>query len=158
MVGALLVTVFTLQLLLNRPEKYLHTFVVNSELANERKEQAANVIKYAFQVWNRRKNRSKFSLIQRLRAQRHLFESITAFKDIKREQLMSVDSCVGPIEQITLQRQTNDNTETINQKLIQMKTQVTGIEDQLSDMKKNVLSMQSSLQILVKQLNKEDFV
>ena len=155
MAGALLITVFTLQLLLNRPEKYLHTFVVNSELANERREQAANVIKYAFQVWFQKRNRTKVPSIQRFRAERKLFESISAFKETKREQLLSIDSCVGPIELITLQRQTNENTESTNQQLGKMKTQVSAIEDQLVDVKNTISSVQNTLQMLVNQLNRD---
>ena len=153
--ATLLIAVLSQKLVLNRSEKYLFTFISNSELANEHKEQAANVIKYAIKLWIQKRTHTVSSSIQSFRIQRKLFESINAFTEIKQEEKASIDNCVGPIELIMLQRKTNDNTNTINQSITEMKVKVDRMEEQLSDVKNTILSMQNALNIVVNELTKE---
>ncbi|CAF1549412.1 unnamed protein product, partial [Rotaria sordida] len=57
--NALLISVLAQKLKLTRSEKYVHSFVLDIELAKKRKHQAANVIKFAIKIWYlKRKHRS----------------------------------------------------------------------------------------------------
>ncbi|UJR14340.1 hypothetical protein I4U23_001336 [Adineta vaga] len=59
-VSALLITVFSQKLTLDRSEKYVHSFVLNTGLAKEQYVHAANIIKYAFKLWIlRHKNKAR---------------------------------------------------------------------------------------------------
>lgn len=156
--ATLLIAVLSQKLVLNRSEKYLFNFMINSELANEHEEQAANVIKYAIKLWIQKKNHTVSSSIQSFRAQRKLFASINAFTEIKQEEKASIDNCVGPIELITLQRKTNDNTNTTNQSIRDMKVKVDRMEEQLSDVKNAILSLQNALNIVVNELTREQHI
>ncbi|CAF4155014.1 unnamed protein product, partial [Rotaria sordida] len=100
---ALLITVLTQKLLLNRWEKYVHSFVLNVELAKNRKIQAANIIKFAFQAWNLKKKNVSESSIRYLRAQQRLFQSIRSLHEIKQKQRQLVDNCVDQIDIISVQ-------------------------------------------------------
>ncbi|CAF1371074.1 unnamed protein product [Rotaria sordida] len=124
LVAALLITVLTQKLLLNRWEKYVHSFVLNVEFAKNRKIQAANVIKFAFQAWYlKKKNTSEFS-IQHLRAQQRLFQSIRSLHEIKQKQGQQVDNCVDQIDIISVQRNTSAEIYEISEQLKIMKTLV----------------------------------
>jgi len=109
---ALLVSVIAQKLAFTRWEKYVYNFILNIELAKERKSQAANVIKYAIKVWYlKRKNKHKS--IQCIKAQWRLFQSIRIVREVKLEQRQSVDSSVVLADLCALQRDGNDKTEKI---------------------------------------------
>ncbi|CAF3966647.1 unnamed protein product, partial [Rotaria sordida] len=107
LITALVITVLTQKLLLNRWEKYVHSFVLNVELAKNRKMQAANVIKFALQVWILKKKNVSKSSIRYLRAQRDLFQSIHFLHEIKQKQGQQVDNCVDQIDVVSVQRNTS---------------------------------------------------
>ncbi|CAF1246543.1 unnamed protein product [Rotaria sordida] len=117
LITALVITVLTQKLLLNRWEKYVHTFVLNVELAKNRKIQAANVIKFAFQVWILKKKNVSKSSIRYLRAQRDLFQSIHFLHEIKQKQGQQVDNCVDQIDVVSVQRNTSAQVDAISEQL-----------------------------------------
>jgi hypothetical protein len=59
-----LIAVLAQKLILNRWEKYVHNFVLNIELAKERRIEAANVIKYALKLWLLKRKRGSLSSIK----------------------------------------------------------------------------------------------
>ncbi|CAF1116373.1 unnamed protein product, partial [Rotaria sordida] len=117
LITVLVITVLTQKLLLNRWEKYVHTFVLNVELAKNRKIQAANVIKFAFQVWILKKKNVSKSSIRYLRAQRDLFQSIHFLHEIKQKQGQQVDNCVDQIDVVSVQRNTSAQVDAISEQL-----------------------------------------
>jgi len=58
--SALIIAVLTQKLVLSREEKYVHTFVLNTELVKRRRHHAANVVIFALKIWYlRRRHRHK---------------------------------------------------------------------------------------------------
>ena len=113
LVAALLIAVVSEKLVLSRWEKYVHNFVLNSELAKQRTHQAANVLIYAWKIWYLTKMKKQRS-IQCIRAQRKFFESIYIIKHIKEKQRRLTDHCVGLAELLAVHRGTSttiDETE-----------------------------------------------
>ncbi|CAF1334374.1 unnamed protein product, partial [Rotaria sp. Silwood1] len=119
--SALLIAVLTQKLLLNRWEKYVHNFVLNVGLAKEHKMHAANVIKFAFQVWYLKKINISESSIQYLQAQQRLFHAIHSLHEVKQNEEQLVDNCVDQIDVISVQRHTNAQIYEISEKFVEMK-------------------------------------
>ena len=83
MLSALMIAVLTQKLFLTREEKYLHTFVLNRELAEKHRLHAATVVKFSVQVWYLKQKTNSHSKL--LRAQHHLFESICNVEEVKKD-------------------------------------------------------------------------
>lgn len=145
---ALLTSVLAQKLALSRSEKYVHNFVLNIELAKQRRHQAANVVKCALKVWYlKRKGRPSSS--QFIGAQRNLFRSIHANQQLKQEQKGLVDNCIGLPELITLQREVNGKTKEQTHKSIVMKSKIDQFEKKLSDMDEKMTNIQNTLNLLL---------
>jgi len=149
---ALIISVLAQKLELSRSEKYVHNFVLNIELAKERKVQAANVVKFALQVWYlQQKNRLTSS--QYIKAQRRLFRSIHFIQQIKQEQKKLIDNCLGFPELITTQRETNVKTQVNTQKSIIMKSKMDTIEQKLADMNQTMVNIQNTLNVVLNKIS-----
>ncbi len=132
-----------------RWEKYVYNFILNIELAKERKGQAANVIKHAIKVWYlKRKNKHKS--IQCIKAQWRLFQSIRIVREVKLEQRQSVDSSVVLADLCALQRDGNDKTEKIAEQMNTMNMTIDKIEEKFIDMKQTINNIQFKLNLLLR--------
>ncbi|CAF3733123.1 unnamed protein product [Rotaria sp. Silwood1] len=118
LVAALLTAVVAEKLALSRWEKYVHNFVLNSELAKQRTHQAANVLIYAWKMWYLKKMNEKRST-RYITVQRKFFESIYIIKQIKEKQRKLTDNCVGLAELMLIHRETSI---TIDETVKQMST------------------------------------
>jgi hypothetical protein len=151
---ALLIAVVAQKLTLTRWEKYVHNFVLNTELAKQHKAQAANVIKYALKIWIWKKSNRPLSSIQHLRAQRKLFRSIAIIHHIKQEQRRLIDTGVGLPEIVTIQRETNTNTDKTMQKMENLELKIDSLENQINNMNRTIHSVQTTLNLLVDKVTK----
>jgi len=148
---ALLISVLAQKLVLTRWEKYVYHFVLNIELAKERKHQAANVIKFSIKVFClKRKDKSKS--IQGIKAQWKLFRSIRAVQQVKLEQRNLIGSCVFLADLFTLQSDENDKTKQILQEMNTMKMTMDQIEEKFTDFDQTMNNIQYKLNVL---LNRE---
>ena len=128
--SALLIAVVAQKLVLRREEKYVHTFVLNVELAKARKIHAANIIKYAILAWylthvNRRKS------FKYLQTQRKLFAEIFCLQQVKRAQRGLIDNCVGLHELMTVQRATGEQVDNNGQLVLMLQTRIAQVERQM---------------------------
>ncbi len=141
---ALIISILFQKLVLTRWEKYVYNFVLNIELAKERKHQAANVMKFAIQVWYlRRQNKSKS--IQYIKTQWKLFQAIRVIQQVKIDQRQLIDSSVVLADLFTFLRDGNDRME----KLIeQMNTMASNME-KIQEMNQMMNYMQYQLNVLV---------
>ena len=146
--STLLIAVVAQKLVLRREEKYVHTFVLNIELAKARKEHAANIIKYAIQAWLL-KHRNRQRTFSYLQTQRKLFLEIFNLKQVKRAQRGLVDHCVGLHEVITLQRTTAEQVDNNAQAMLSLQNQMGQMEQQMAQFSQALQMLQSSLTILV---------
>ncbi len=151
--SALLITILTQKLRLTREEKYVHTFVSNTQLKKIFKNQAANIIKFAMKSWHL-KRRNKAESMQYLQVQRKLFQSIHSFQQIKHEKHILVDSCVGFTELITAQRTTNAQTEETATQIAAMKTEMKDVKNELTSLNHNVNVLQNTLYTFLDKLQK----
>ncbi|CAF3030542.1 unnamed protein product, partial [Rotaria sp. Silwood2] len=131
--AALCVAIIIQQLVLSRCENYVHTFVLNTELVKEHKNQAANVIKFAWKLWFWKKRNTPLSSMRYLQTQRKLFRSIGIIHQIKNEQQhLSVDNNGLP-EIATIERSTNVNTDETLRKMQNLKLKVNKIGEHLTN-------------------------
>ncbi|CAF3692785.1 unnamed protein product [Rotaria sp. Silwood1] len=155
---ALLISVLIQKLLLNRWEKYVHNFVLNIQLEKERKIQAANIIKFSFQIWCMKKKNTSVCSISYFRAQRRLFQSIDLLLQIKQEQRKLIDSCVDQIDLISVQRNTSVETYEIKEQFKIMKVKMDNMEEKLVDMNMNINNIindiQKTLNMLLNKVSK----
>ncbi|CAF1235159.1 unnamed protein product [Rotaria sordida] len=149
---ALLISVLTQKLLLDRSEKYVHNFVLNIQLAKEYKIEAANIIKFAFRVWYMKKKNISLSSIHYLQAQRRLFQSIQSLQQNKQEQRKLIDSCIDQIDLIAMHRNTTVQTYEAKELLKKTKVKIDKIEEKLVEMNININNtindMQKTLNML----------
>jgi hypothetical protein len=146
---ALVIAVLAQKLALDRWEKYVHNFVLNTELAKQRKVQAANIVKHAIKVWVlKRKDRSRSSIRYHL-AQRRLYESIYLVQKFKKEQRKLIDNCVGLIDLLTIQRTTSIKTDENAQQMMIMENKIDNIEEKLVGMNNVINDIQKTLNILL---------
>jgi hypothetical protein len=150
----LLIAVVAQKLSLRREEKYVHTFALNIELAKKRRNQAANVVKYAIKAWFLR-HRNRRRTVQYFQAQRKLFSSISDLQQTKRQQASLVDHCVGLHELITLQRITGDNMEETVQQVAEIQSYVNKVDEQLVHFNSTLSSLQATLNALLEMVNKQ---
>ncbi|CAF3570910.1 unnamed protein product [Adineta steineri] len=146
--SALLISVLAQKLLLTREEKYVHTFVSNTELAKERQYQAANIVKFAIKVWFL-KRQNKAPSIRCIQVQKKLFQSIYHLKEIKKQQRNSTDNCIDLHELVTIQQNTNMQIEETVQHMTEIKCEMNKIQIELNNMILNMNNLQTTLNILL---------
>ncbi|CAF3140641.1 unnamed protein product [Rotaria sp. Silwood2] len=151
---AVFITVLTQKLLMNRWEKYVHNFVLDVELAKERKIQAANVIKFAFLAWYIKKKNVSSSSFLYLQAQRRLFQAIRSLHLIKRKQGQLVDSCIDQIDLIATERNTNTQISGVTEQLQTMEVKMYNVEEKLVEMNININNIMNDIQKILSMLNK----
>jgi hypothetical protein len=71
--SALCIAVLAQKLMLNRWEKYVYHFVINTELAKEHKNQSANIVKFSIKLWYLLRTNRRKSSFQYLQVKRKLF-------------------------------------------------------------------------------------
>ena len=154
LVSSLFITVLAQKLILQRSEKYVHNFVLDTGLVHKHKEQASNIIKYAMLlwIWSRKTKPHAFHY---LHTQQKLFRAINAVQAIKRVQKRNIDNCVGHIEIITMQRTANTKVEAINDDMNILKLKVEKIEEQFVQVKHGMDNIQNTLNMLVHTLTPE---
>jgi hypothetical protein len=141
---ALLISVLAQKLKLTRPEKYVHNFVLNIQLAKERKIQAANVIKYALRVWYLKRKYRPISN-EYIKAQRRLVRSIHFQQQLKHKQKELIDNCIGFPELITTQRQIYVQVQQNTEQSILMKSKMDQIEEKLIQINQTMMNLQNTL-------------
>ena len=151
--SALLIAVLAQKLLLTRSQKYVHNFVLNTELARRRHEHAANVVKFAVKVWYLRRH-GKIEEIGHLIAQRKLFCSISYLQQTKQQQKTLLDNCVGLHELMTLQQNINTQYVQSASKMTEMDGTLTKINDRLDNLTENIETFQHSFNRLINLLKK----
>ncbi|CAF3082529.1 unnamed protein product [Rotaria sp. Silwood2] len=124
----------TRKLMLSRWENYVHTFVLNTELVKEHKNQAANVIKFAWKLWFWKKRNTPLSSMRYLQMQRKLFRSIGIIHQIKRKQLCLTDDIIDLTDIMTIQRSTGVNTNETIQDLTELELKMDKIQEQLANL------------------------
>ncbi len=149
-----MIAVLAQKLILNRWEKYVHHFVLNIELAKERRIQAANVIKYAVKLWLLKRKRGSLSSIKSLQINRKLFQSINIFDQIKQEQRGLIDICIGLPEIVTLERHTSTNTDDIITKMTNLELKMENMKEQLINVNQTIDNIRNTLNLLVDNITK----
>ncbi len=142
--SALLISVFAQKLQLTRWEKYVHKFVSDIELTRQRREQAANVVKFAIKVWFlKRKNR--FQSFQSLKAQRFVSQSINSLRRIKIERRKLNENCLGLVELIHLQQFTCFKTKRMAREITAIKATLETIEGNFIQINQTMTHLQATL-------------
>jgi SepF-like predicted cell division protein (DUF552 family) len=144
---ALLISVLAQKLLLTRWEKYIYNFVLNVELAKERKNQAANVIKFAVKTWYL-KRMNKSSSMESMKVQWKLLRSIDTLQQVKQEQRKLIDGCVVLADVFNLQRNSLDHIERIGQNLTVMKSTLDQWDDKFCHINHMMNNLQSTVNLL----------
>ncbi|CAF1344004.1 unnamed protein product [Adineta steineri] len=151
--SALLIAVLAQKLMLDRSEKYVHSFVLNTQLTKERQEQSANIIKFALKLWVWKAHTKSFSFAHYLRIQRKLFRSIKAVHEIRRQEQVLIDNSIDQVELATMQHKTITRTELTNIKIRKMEVKVDTIEEQLINVNNTINNIQNTLNILVNKIS-----
>ena len=146
--SALLIAILANKLLLTREEKYVHTFALNTQIEKKLKHQAANVIKFAMKTWYL-KRKDKSTSIQKFQAQRRLFGSIHCIQQIRQRRRNLVDNCIGFSELMTMHRDTRARAEETAEQIVEIKTRVQKIEENLNNMNRSMETLQNTLNILL---------
>ena len=148
---ALLISVLAQKLELSRSEKYVHNFVLNMKIAKERKNHAANVIKFVLKLWFLKRKHQPTSN-EYIKAQRGLVRSMHFNQQLKQEQKKLIDSCIGIPELVVMQRETNDKIRENTQTLLIMNLKVDKIEEKLGDMNHAITNIQDTLHLLLNRI------
>jgi hypothetical protein len=145
---ALLISVLAQKLQLTRSEKYVHHFDLNIQLANERRCEAANIIKFAVKVWylKRRHRRTSRHCLQ---AERKLFRSIHTNQRLEHVQRKLTDNCIGLPELLNLQRDVSMKTDDTAECLQEMQTKINDIDEKLLRIDQSVIDIQKTLRLLL---------
>ncbi|CAF3181434.1 unnamed protein product [Rotaria sp. Silwood2] len=155
---ALLISVLTQKLQMNRWEKYVHNFVLTIELSKKRKIQAANVIKFAFKVWGMKKKGIPASSIRYIQAQRDLFHSIHSLHVVKEQLGHLADCCTDQIDLLANQRNASTQISELSEELKIMKLNMNKMQNKLVEMNSNmnntIIDMQKTLYMLLKKVSK----
>jgi hypothetical protein len=141
---ALLISVLAQKLKLIRSEKYVHNFVLNIQLAKERKIQAANVIQCVVRVWYL-KRKYQSSSNEYIQAQRRLFRSIHFNQQLKHKQKQLIDNCIGFPELVSTQRQITVHLQQNTQQSILIKSKIEQIEEKLIQINQTMINLQKTL-------------
>jgi hypothetical protein len=129
----------------------VHNFVLNTELAKQCKNQAANVIKFALKVWYLKRKTSRTSM-QYIAAQRRLFRSVLINQQLKQKQRRLIDQCVGIPELLAAQRETNDKVQENTQRLTIMQLKVDKIEEKIININQTTMNIQNTLNVLLNKM------
>jgi len=152
--SALIIAVVAQKLMLTRGEKYVHNFVLKTELANEHVAQAANVVKCAMKLWISKHNNKVIPNTLRTQYKKKLFETLHDIHEIKKEQRELIDNCIGFPELASLQRTTNTNTDDTIQQMGKLELKIVSVEEQLIDVKQSIDSIRNTLNLLVNTVTK----
>ena len=147
--SALLISVVAQKLKLTRWEKHVHKFVYDIELSRKRRDQAANVIKFAIKVWYLKRKKRYHRSHQYHKSERLLYKSIHDYRQIKHEQRKLNENCSDFIESIHIQRYTSIKTKTILRDLTIMKSKIDKIEVKFNDINHTINNIQNTLNVLV---------
>ena len=142
--SALLIAVVAQKLVLRREEKYVHTFVLNIELAKARKIHAANIIKYGILEWYLAR-KGKAGTFKHFKTQRKLFAEIFCLQQVKRAQRGLIDNCVGPHELMTVQRATERQVDDTGSLILMLQTRITQIEQQMSQCNQTLQALHKTM-------------
>ncbi|CAF0972002.1 unnamed protein product [Rotaria sordida] len=153
LLSAIIIAILTQKLFLTREEKYVHTFVLNTQLEKKRKNQAANVIKFVIKVWYL-KRRNKSSSIEYLLTQRKIFRSIYHLQKIRQDQRNLIDSCVNLTDVMTIHRDTSVQTRETVQQIVIIKNDIKKIEEELKNINYCMNTLQNTLNILLDRATK----
>ena len=138
--SSLLIAVVAQKLILRREEKYVHTFVLNIELAKARKVHAANVIKYAILAWySVRKGRAKSH--KYFINQRKLFAEISNLQQVKQAQRGLIDNCIGLHELIAIQRTTEKHVRDTCSRISLLQTRIIQVERHMAQYNKTLQTL-----------------
>ncbi|CAF4068413.1 unnamed protein product, partial [Rotaria sordida] len=125
------IAIATGKLILTPWENYVHTFVLNTELAKEHKHQAANVIKFAWKTWFWKAKKTPLSSMRYLQMERKLHRSIGIIHEIKQKQRCLNGSTIGLPEIQIIERSTSMNTEETIRKMATLESKMDEMEGQL---------------------------
>lgn len=151
--STLVIAVLLEKFILRREEKYVHTFVLNIELAKKRQYHAANVVKFSVQLWYlHRRNRDKH--LPFIFIQRKLFHAIHILQNIKRQQRKLLDRCIGVHEIMGVQRNLIEQQDKFNEQIIGIQTKVNTIDRKLEFLTENIVKFDISLNMLLNRLQK----
>lgn len=146
--SALLISVFAQKLQLTRWEKYVHNFVSDIELTRTRREQTANVIKFAIKVWYL-KRKTRIHSLKLFRSERFLLKSIQNLRRIKSEQRKLNNNCLDFIELINIQRYTHLKTKNIGKEISTIKLTVEKFEEKIIEINKTMNNIQNNIKLLL---------
>ncbi|KAK3086356.1 hypothetical protein FSP39_017353 [Pinctada imbricata] len=138
---ALLVAVLASKLEQSRAEKYVHNFVARAQLDKERKNAAADVIKYVLQLWRLKKNNID-NTGKRIRLHGKLLQAISTMKEAKNEKSSIGETAIGFIEVSKAITDVYDVVEGLQEEQNEMKTKVEEIE-------KTLMTLDSKLDSIV---------
>ena len=127
---ALLISVLAQKLRFTRAEKYVYNFILKRQLAEQRRAQAANIIKYAWIVWYLQRKCAARSTIY-IEIQRKLVRSIHFNQRLKHNQTDLSDHCIGFPEIMITQREMNEQIQKMLQRSIQMEETIVQINQRL---------------------------
>lgn len=139
----------TKKLELTRWEKYVHYFVSDIELQQERRKQAANIIKFAIKVWYLKRKTRSLRSFQYLKSQRLLYKSIYLHRQIKQEQRKSNENCLDFVESINIQRYTSIKTKKIAKDLIIIQSKIDTIEQKFTNINIVMTNIQNTLDVFI---------
>ncbi|UJR32602.1 hypothetical protein I4U23_020062 [Adineta vaga] len=146
---ALLISVLAHRLELIRSEKYVYNFLLEIDLAKQRKIQAANVVKFVVKLWYLKRTRQSKTSSEYIQTERRLFRSMYFNQRLKQEQRNLVDSYVNFPELITIQRNVYTKTKKNKKTLKLMKSQVKKIKETLLHMDHSIKNIQNTLDLLL---------
>lgn len=147
--SALLISVVAQKLELTRWEKHVHKFVSDIELSRQRRDQAANVIKFAIKVWYLKRKNPHPRYFEYLKSQRLLYKSIHDYRQIKQDQRKLNETCSDFIESIHIQRYTSIKTKKILRDITIMKSTIDKLEEKFLDINQTMTNIQNTLNLLL---------
>ena len=142
-ISALVISVIAQKLLLTREEKYLYTFVQNSNFTKQYLDQAANVVKFAVKLWCL-KARHKSHLVKYFLMQQKLHKSLQCIKQTKYQKRSLVDNCVHMRELMTMQRGTNVQMDNIVHQMVIMQAESKKIDEKLNNLQATLNTLLNS--------------
>jgi hypothetical protein len=145
---ALLISVIAQKLQLTRSEKYVHHFDINTRLAQKRRNQAANIIKFSIQSWYLKQ---KFRIHSRkwFEAENKLFRAIHINRHLQQLQRKLTDNCIGWPELFTLERSNEIKIQETAAYLMPIRSRMQHIEQRLLHIDETMVSMQKTLNLLL---------
>ena len=121
---------------------------MNTKLARDRYQSAANIVKYSVKVWYLKRKYNSNSILC-LSARQRLFKFIYSLKEIKKEQGSLIDSCTGFYEVISMERRTHIEQEKSRRQIGEMKNEIKNIEVNLNRISQQMDELQTTLKLFV---------